>query len=373
MVGDVISRQGPLRFDQFVELVLYGPGGFYTSGGGAGRRRDFLTSPEVGPLFGSVVARALDAEWRRLGRPDPFVVVEAGAGRGALAQSVIGTGPACAGALRYVCVERSPALREEAVSLLHAEPAAMLFGPVVDADDELGILPDQGPLVAVVEELPSTVGAHAVVANELLDNLPFRLLCRHDDRWWEVFVGFDPGEGRLTELPVEAAPDAASEAGRLAPEASTGARIPLQRAAVEWLRRALGLVVRGRVVVVDYVDTTAGLAARPWREWVRTYRLQGRGGSPLDDPGSQDLTCEVAVDQLAAGARPPDADRSQLDWLRHHGIDELVAAARSTWAERARLGDLVALGARSRVGEADALCDPAGLGAFRVLEWEVDR
>jgi hypothetical protein len=48
-----------------------------------------------------------------------------------------------------------------------------------------------------------------------------------------------------------------------------------------------------------------------------------------------------------------------------------VAAARATWHERASLGDLDALKARSRVGEADALTDPSGLGAFRVLEWDV--
>ncbi len=84
------------------------------------------------------------------------------------------------------------------------------------------------------------------------------------------------------------------------------------------------------------------------------------------------MTCEVAVDQLAR-VRPPDADRSQAEWLGAHGVEELVAAARAMWHERAALGDLAALAARSRVGEAEALRDPAGLGAFRVLEWVVDR
>ena len=46
-------------------------------------------------------------------------------------------------------------------------------------------------------------------------------------------------------------------------------------------------------------------------------------------------------------------------------------AARRRWHERAHIGDLEAMAARSRLGEASALTDPAGLGAFRVLEWEV--
>ena len=58
----------------------------------AGRRGDFLTAPEVGPLYGAVLARAIDAWWIELGRPDPFVVVEAGAGPGTLARSVLGGG-----------------------------------------------------------------------------------------------------------------------------------------------------------------------------------------------------------------------------------------------------------------------------------------
>ena len=72
-----------------------------------------------------------------------------------------------------------------------------------------------------------------------------------------------------------------------------------------------------------------------------------------------------------AAVRPLFADRSQAEWLAAHGIDALAEAARVTWRERAAIGDLEALKARSRVHEADALVDPDGLGAFRVLEWTV--
>ena len=122
------------------------------------------------------------------------------------------------------------------------------------------------------------------------------------------------------------------------------------------------------MVVVDYAATTAELAARPQAEWLRTYRAHGRGAGPIDDLGRQDVTCEVAVDQLAQ-VRAPNSDRSQAEWLRQHGLDELVDEARATWTERAHLGDLTALTARSRVNEAAALTDPAGLGGFRVHEW----
>jgi SAM-dependent MidA family methyltransferase len=278
-----------------------------------------------------VVARALDSWWRALDGPDPFTVIEAGAGRGALARSVLGAAPACSGALRYVAVERSAALRGQ-------HPAGV---------ESAAELPD-GPVVGVV------------LANELLDNLPFRLLERGMEEWQEVRVDHDVAEVLV--------PDPSGVGERLVPGARPGARIPVQAAAAGWLATALDVVVRGRVVVLDYADTTPSMAGRQWTEWVRTYRGHGRGGHPLADLGRQDVTCEVAVDQLAA-VRPPSADRSQAEFLRQHGVDELAAEARRAWQERAHIGDLQALVARSRVAEGAALTDPSGLGAFRVLEW----
>lgn len=321
------------RFDHYVEQALYHPGkGFYATGGRAGRRGDFLTSPEVGPLFGAVLARALDTWWHELDRPDPFTVVDAGAGPGTLARTFLAAEPECAGALRYVAVERSAAQRSR-------HP---------DGVESRADLPD-GPVTGVV------------VANELLDNLPFRLVERTTDGWGEVWV--DAGAEVLVALddlpPVLAGL-----------EAAPGSRVPVQEQAAAWLGAALGLLDRGRVVVIDYADTTASMASRSPHEWLRTYRGHERGGDPLEDPGSQDVTVEVAIDQLAA-VRPPDEDRSQAEFLRTHGIDELVDEGRHLWAERAHLGDLTAVRARSRVTEAQALCDPAGLGAFRVLEWSV--
>lgn len=278
----------------------------------------------MGPLFGAVLARALDDWWVELGQPAPFTVVEAGAGRGALAKAVLAAAPACGPALRYVAVERSAALRGQ-------HPAGV---------ESAGSLPEE-PFTGVV------------LANELLDNLPFGLLERQAGGWAEVRVGADLAE---VLVPVDAGPEL---------DAAAGARIPVQRTARAWIEEARRLVRRGRVVAIDYADTTPSLARRPWTDWVRTYRGHGRGTHPLTGLGGQDITCEVAVDQLS----PATANRSQAEFLRAFGIDELAAEARRAWQERAHIGDLQALVARSRVHEAQALTDETGLGAFRVLEW----
>jgi SAM-dependent MidA family methyltransferase len=197
------------------------------------------------------------------------------------------------------------------------------------------------------------------VANELLDNLPFDLWERRAGRWQEVLVSAE-----LTEVVVPVEPPAWL-AGLDAPE---GARVPVQDAARRWVLEAVALARPadgGRLVVFDYTATTDELANRPTDEWLRTYRAHERGGPPLDAPGSQDITVEVCIDQLPA----PAATTTQADWLRTHGIDELVAEGRRVWDERAAIGDLEAIRMRSRVAEAEALTDPAGLGGFTVATW----
>lgn len=331
-----IRADGPLPYADWVEACLYDPGdGFYASGGAAGRRGDFLTSPEVGPLFGTVVARRLDDRWEALGRPEGFTVVEAAAGVGTLARAVLAADPACLADGRYVMVERSPALRS-------AQPTGDVLGSAADLS-EVG-----------------TVEVGAVVANELLDNLAFDLLESDGSGWREVRVDVTP-DGAFLEVPgAEVEPPVPVAAG-------AGARIPVQDGARRWVEAALALLRRGSVLVVDYASTTAEMADRPAHEWLRTYRGHERGGSPVEAPGSQDVTVEVAVDQLPPGAETT----TQAEFLRAHGIDDLVEAGRRLWEERAHLGDLEALKARSRIAEAEALLDPTGLGGFTVLEWDV--
>ena len=367
VVRGLIERHGPVGFDVLMDAALYHPDhGFYASRGQAGRRGDFITSPEVGPLFGAVLAGAIDQWWHEAGEPSVFAVIEAGAGPGTLARSVLHHQPACSAALRYVLVEASASQRAQHATGMRLEDTASAFASfAVPDDDEPPASPPAGPIVVSMERLPRVPGPCVVVANELLDNLPFGLAERTADGWIEVRVGLE--HGALTEVGVPLDHAEAARLERLAPQAMPRARVPLPRAAARWVHEAVALAgATGRVIAFDYATTSADLASRPQDEWLRTYRAHDRGDGPLQELGRQDITSEVAIDQLGI---TPTSNRSQAEWLRAHGVDEIVEEGRRVWKERAHLGDLEAVRARSRITEAEALLDPAGLGAFRVLEW----
>ena len=318
---------GPVSYERLIDLALYDPAlGFYATGGRAGRRGDFVTSPEVGPLFGAVIANALDRWWDELGAPDPYVVVEHGAGPGTLARSVMHAAPRCGSAIEYTMVEIAAAQREQ--------------HPV-------------GPQLRSVETADRS--PHVVLANELLDNLPFGIAEHDGVGWREVLVGADGG--RLVEVQGELV------AG-VSIDGVAGERIPLQRRAESWVGERLAELERGVVCVFDYAVSAASLRERGGG-WLRTYRQQGRGGPVLEDLGAQDITADVLIDALP----DPQLVEAQAVFLRRHGIDELVEAGRTLWEAKATAPDVAAIAGRSRGNEAAALCDASGLGAFAVLQW----
>ncbi len=365
-----IHRNGPIRFGAFVDVALYGRGGFFTEGGGAGRTgRDFVTSPEVGSLFGVCVARALDVEWERQGRPDPFVVVEAGAGNGRLARDVLRAEPGCAGALHYVLVERSARLRAEQAARLPLEPVVDSLGPATrdDPDDSPVPVAGLGPIVGALDELPARPVDGVILANELLDNLAFEIVVRTERGWDEVRVGVTD-DGTFVEVRVPATEDLVAWVVDV--DAAPGTRLPVATGAVEWISVAAGALRRGALVLVDYTATWNELVQRDGG-WLRTYAGHARGDAPLVEPGAQDITADLPIEMLRrAGARAGlelALETTQAGWLAELGIDALVAEGRARWEAGAAAPGLEELSGRSRGPEAAALTDAGGLGAHTVL------
>jgi len=315
-----------LRFDEYMRLCLYGPNGFYAGEpaeerpfrSGAGRTSgDFITSPEVGPLFGAVLANALDQWWDEAGCPDPFTIYDVGCGPGTLLQSIH-----------------------------HARPDRpwRLVGVDSHGLADLTVLPDQ-------------LDGAVVLANELLDNIVFRIVESTDAGLREVFVSVD------NVAPVcKATPMLRDTDKTVAIPVGTSA--PVVEAAAEWLSATLASNPL-RVCLIDYAAaSTVELANRGG--WLRTYQQHERGTDPYHQPGYWDITTDIPIDQLAV----PHTIETQADFLQRWGIEGLVDEGRAWWKANAHAPDVAALRMRSRVAEAEALLDPDGLGSWCVMTYE---
>jgi SAM-dependent MidA family methyltransferase len=160
-----IRRDGAMTFARFMELALYDPdGGYYRSEDARpGRAGDFVTAPELHPIFGQTLARAVDEAWRVLGEPERFTVREHGAGEGALA-----------------------------VPLLRALPAAVRYAPVEIDERRLARLRDRLGKAGLADRLddraPDAPLVGVVLANEVLDALPVHRVRRRGGELRELAV-----------------------------------------------------------------------------------------------------------------------------------------------------------------------------------------
>src|SRR3989304_1015715 len=214
-----IARAGPLTFAAFMEACLYHPEhGYYTRRVPAPGPRDYVTSPEVGPLFGRLLAWQLQEMWERMGQPTGFDLVECGAGRGALAGAILETvqtkAPDFAAALRVTLVEVSPRLREQAQASLKAHG-------------------DRG---RGAERLPAGVSG-CLLSNELIDALPVPRVAQRAGGLREIYVSARNGE--LVEIESEpSSPALARYLERYGAPLQEDQHAEINLAALDWLQQA---------------------------------------------------------------------------------------------------------------------------------------
>ncbi|MCH8200522.1 MAG: SAM-dependent methyltransferase [Chloroflexi bacterium] len=345
IVSAIDDAGGALPFRDFMQLALYHPTlGYYTSRREViGRTADYVTSPELTPLFGAMLGRQLREMWERLDRPERFDAVEAGPGTGILARDVLAwaarSAPDFAAALTYTLVETSPTLAERQRTTLDAE----------------------GFAAQSRDSLPSGVTG-CIFSNELLDAMPVHRVTVEGGALREVYVTSD-GDSFAEELrDPHLDVTAYFEALSLLP--GEGCRAEVNLEAPRWIAEAGGALDRGYVLTFDYGYSADDLYAA-WRDdgTLLCFYRHNPSADPYARLGRQDITSHVDFTTIRRSGEDAGLQTlgltTQAQFLTALGIGE---ALQPPAGERPDMEEFFA-----RRRSVTDLIDPGGLGRAKVL------
>jgi len=272
-----IRRYGPLTFADFMRECLYHPAyGYYTKSE-ATRFPDYYTSVDIHPIFGRLLARQFAEMWERLGRPEKFILAEAGAGAGRLAEHILDFCkvklPKFYQALMYVAVERSDARGKQASERLRKHETA-------------------GHAKTTVE-IPARVRDGCLFSNELIDALPVHRVVQCSGTLKEIFVGF--ADGGFHEIVAPLSTCAIADYFTVQNISLVdGQQAEAGLEACDWINEIGRRLERGYVLTIDYGHDARDLFdEHHMRGTVFAYRNHRATEAFLEFPGEQDLTAHV--------------------------------------------------------------------------------
>lgn len=347
-----IGASGPLRFDEFMDVVLYSdPHGYYRNHV-PGADFDYETSPTLTPWFGRLVLQELEAVWEQLESPERFTVVEVGGGNGdSAAAAVASVDGGFEKALRWAFVEPIDTVANlQRYRLGSSERYSWVES-----------LDDQPPVTGVV------------LAHEVLDNFPFRLFEVGKDGAKEVRVG--SARNHLTQVLFPIGPEIADLAAPALEHLEEGDRFELRTGVDAWVASAARVLERGNLLVVDYGNIEPEIWTRHPSGSMVTYQRGELGVDPFDNLGGADITAHVNFSALDRAAQDAGLHvlplRTQKGWLEKLGLGQVVAELRrqatKAQAEGRHADYLRHLAERSRV---ELLGARGGLGDYLVFSAE---
>ncbi len=311
---------GQLPFDQFMQLALYAPGtGYYVNGrrklGAAG---DFITAPDISPLFGQCLANQCAELLETLGNGD---LLEFGAGSGQMAASI----------LRHLhALDRLPEhyLILDTSPDLQAQQRACLAQAV----------PDLLPRITWLDRLPATGWRGIVLANELLDALPVHRVHYTGTTWQEEYVTWQQHRLQSIRGPIQS-PGLAQATDRIPTELlPDGYQTEINLRLAPWLSAITERMAQGALILIDY-----GYTANEYYHPERTngtllcYHHHQAHTDPYQRVGQQDITAHVNFSEVAHAGLDAGLQlagfTTQAQFLLGTGLTDLLQQARQAHPE----------------------------------------
>jgi SAM-dependent MidA family methyltransferase len=295
-MGVIIQYLSMQTFADHMEQVLYGPSGYYSSGvAKSGKSGDYFTAPDVGPVFGMLIAEIFKNWGGRL-KQNPLTVVEVGAGEGRLAKDILSTHP-----FSYHAIERSTSRRE----VLKNIPGIKVFS------DLMAIQPTEGILFG----------------NELIDAFPVHRVRVKNGKLEEAFV-----EDKKLRWAPPSTPRLQAYFDRLGITLPDEYETEVNLAMADWVGEAARVLKKGLLLFIDY--------GRPAEDYYAPERTKGtlrafskhKVGSDFMNSDGVDLTADVdftslALDARAAGFTP--LAFMEMGTFLMIGVEKMVEAGHS--------------------------------------------
>ncbi|NEO83347.1 MAG: class I SAM-dependent methyltransferase [Spirulina sp. SIO3F2] len=333
-----------------MDLVLYDPEhGYYSQHQTAiGSRGDFFTSVSLGADFGELLAVQLVQMWEILGCPQPFEVVEMGAGDGDLARDILNylnqNAPDVSTQIRYLIIERAPGKLAQQQAKLQDYPVQWLTWDKLELDSLQG----------------------CCLANELVDAFPVHRVVVREGQLQEIYVTVQDGQLQETVgmLSTEAIATYFSDLNLDLSTYPEGYCTEVNLAAIAWLETVASKLRQGYLLTIDY-GYSSDRYYHPQRHQgtLQAYYQHRRHNDPYVNLGQQDLTAHVNFTALE-------------QYGQNVGLEKLGFTQQGLFLMALGLGDRLndlssgAYDIQTVFKRRDALhqlIDPAGLGNFGVL------
>lgn len=351
--------QQRIPFAEYMSSVLYDPDyGYYTSGKNLfGKSGDFRSSPHLSADFAELIAQQALEMWQTLGKPDPFVWVEMGAGTGIFARDFLAYSQTLDDqywqSLRYILTEKSPAL----IAVQQTE--LFLYESQYPGKVQWSTLEDLSPITG------------CFFSNELVDAFPVHRVGLDNGVLQERYVTVQGDPPRLTEQWGSISDPRLQSyfewVGVPFPGSTyaDGYCTEVNLAALQWITEVTEKLTRGYVLTIDY-GYSADQYYTPLRKdgTLLCYYKHTTNADPYQNPGSQDITAHVDFTALqkqgeSAGLKTLGITQQSF-FLSALGLVNRLNALQET--DPKDIADTL-----QHRNALHLLVDPLGLGSFWIL------
>lgn len=362
------SPQQRITFAEYMDWVLYHPeqGYYATQQPQIGAAGDFFTSPHLGSDFGEMLAEQFMEMWHVLGCPNPFTLVEMGAGQGILAADILHylsrRYPEFLKTVNYIIIEKSSTLKAEQQQQLQRQINSSLSVEWCN-----------------LEDLSNNSITGCFFSNELIDALPVHQVLIQGNQLQEIYVGayrakpspaypidvkFTESTGKLS-TPQLKEYFQLIEIDLLSPMYSEGYRTEVNLTALEWMKTVANKLHQGFILTIDY-GYPAQRYYSPTRRFgtLQCYYQHRHHNDPYINIGHQDITAHVDFTALEKQGNLSGLEvigtTQQALFLMALGLGDRIANI--TQSSNTSLSETL-----RRREALHSLINPMGLGNFMVL------